>query len=66
MSRIMIKLPGGRYATESEKLCALAWEAMRRNTSYGKLIAGTTVQERAGIIRNYCLKKRRKERRGGG
>lgn len=65
MSRGMIELPGGGYATESEALNALVWEAKRRGTSYGLLVANTTERERAEIIRDYCAEKRKKGRRSG-
>lgn len=65
MSRSMIELPGGGGATESEALSALAREARRRKTSYGKLVAATTERERAEIIRDYCGQQRRKARRRG-
>lgn len=61
----MIELPGGGCATESEALSALAREARRRKTSYGKLVAATTERERAEIIRDYCGQQRRKARRRG-
>ena len=64
MSRNMIELPGGGYATESEALSALAREAKRRKTSYGMLVANTTERERAKIIRDYCAEKRRKRKKG--
>ena len=60
----MVELPGGGCATESEVLSALAREARRRNTSYGLLVANTTERERVEIIRDYCVEKRRKGRRG--
>ena len=63
MSRNMIELPGGGYATESEALSALAREAKRRKTSYGMLVANTTERERAEIIRDYCEEKARNRRR---
>lgn len=65
MGRSMIELPGGGYATENEALSALAREAKRRGTSYGLLVANTTGQEQAEIIRDYCAEKRRKGRRSG-
>ena len=64
MSRNMIELPGGGYATESEALSALAREAKRRKTSYGMLVANTTERERAKIIRDYCADKGRKRKEG--
>ena len=63
MSRNMIELPGGGYATESEALSALAREAKRRKTSYGMLVANTTERERAEIIRDYCADKGRKRKK---
>ena len=65
MSKSMVELPGGGYATESEALSALAREAERRGTSYGLLVASTTERERVEIIRDYCAEKRRKGRRSG-
>ena len=65
MSRNMIELPGGGYATESEALSALAREAKRRKTSYGMLVANTTERERVEIIRDYCAEKWRKGRKKG-
>lgn len=38
----MVELPGGRCATESEAVNALAVEAGRRGVSYGNLVADTT------------------------
>lgn len=64
MSRGMIEMPGGGYATESEALSALAREARRRKTSYGMLVANTTERERAEIIRDYCMDKGRKRKKG--
>ncbi len=55
-----VELPGGWCATESEAISAMVREAKRRNTSYGMLIANTTERERAEIIRDYCVEKRRK------
>lgn len=55
-----VELPGGWCATESETISAMVREAKRRNTSYGMLIANTTERERAEIIRDYCVEKRRK------
>lgn len=63
MGRSMIELPGGGCATDSEALNALAAEAKRRGTTYGLLVANTTGQEQAEIIRDYCGSKRRKGRR---
>ncbi len=63
MSRSMVELSGGGYATESEALSALAREAKRRDITYGKLAASTTEWERDEIIRNYCAKKRKEGRR---
>lgn len=65
MSKGAIVLPSGRCATESEALSALAMEARRRGKSYGMLVAGTTAQERAEIVRNNCAEKRKKGRRSG-
>lgn len=65
MSKGTIVLPSGRCATESEALSALAMEARRRRTSYGMLVAGTTIQERREIVRNNCVDKRKKGRRSG-
>ena len=64
MSRSMIELPGGGYATESEALSALVREAKQRKTSYGQLVASTTEWERAEIIRGYCAEKGRKRKKG--
>ncbi len=58
-----VELPGGGYATESEALSALAREANRRGISYGNLVANTTEQERAEIIRDYCAEKWKKGRK---
>ena len=55
-----VELPGGWCSTESEAISAMVREAKRRNTSYGMLIANTTERERAEIIRDYCVEKRRK------
>lgn len=60
----MVELPGGGCATESEALSALAREAKRRGTSYGHLVANTTERERAEIIWDYCVEKRKKRKRG--
>lgn len=65
MSGSMTELPGGGYAAESEALSALAQEAKRRKTSYGMLVASTTERERAEIIRDYCMEKRKNRRRSG-
>ncbi|MDE6901137.1 MAG: hypothetical protein K2P22_00140 [Lachnospiraceae bacterium] len=61
----MVELPGGGYATDSEALNALAAEARRQGVRYGHLVASTTEWERAEIIRDYCVLKRRKARRSG-
>ena len=42
MSKSMIELESGGYATESEALTALAMEANRRQISYGHLVANTS------------------------
>lgn len=63
MSKSMVELPGGGYATESEALSALAREAGQRKISYGALVASTTERERVEIIRDYCAEKWRKGRK---
>lgn len=60
MSRSMVALPGGGYATEPEALSALAQEAGRRKISYGQLMANTTEIERSTIIRAFCVEKRKR------
>lgn len=64
MSKSMVELPGGGYATESEALSALAREARRRNTIYGLLVANTTERERGEIIQAYCVEKWGKGKKG--
>lgn len=41
------------------ELTALAVEACRRGTSYGRLVAATTPEERREITRRWVEKKRR-------
>lgn len=60
MSRSMVELPGGGCATESEALSALVHEAKERGISYGQLVANTTERERAAMIRDYCVERRKK------
>ena len=63
MSKSMIELGNGRYATENEALTALAIEANRRGISYGHLVADTSGFKREEIVRAYCAQERRKERK---
>ena len=65
MSKNMIELKGGGYATEYEALSALAAEARKRDISYGYLVANTNGCEREEIIRAYCAEKRKKVRKRG-
>lgn len=65
MSKSMIELESGGYATESEALTALAMEANRRQISYGHLVANTSGWEREEIVRAYCAQKRKKGRKKG-
>ena len=46
-----------------EELHALAWEAARRKTSYGKLVAGLTEGEREQIVKDYRVAEK-KENKG--
>lgn len=41
-------------------LMALALEAKRRGTSYGKLVAGTTEKEQEEIVQKYERRARKK------
>ena len=52
------ELPDG--CTESEALSALVREANQRGISYGQLVANTTERERAAMIRDYCVEKRKR------
>jgi hypothetical protein len=61
----LIDLPGGGYATTEESATALELEARRRKISYGRLVGNTTEQERTEIIRQYCVRKRRRGKKGG-
>lgn len=63
MSRIIMELPGGGYAAGADILSAMVWEAGRRGTSYGKLMANTTRNERKEIVCAYCLENWKKEKR---
>lgn len=53
----------GRETRMEEELHALAWEAARRKTSYGKLVAGLTKGERKQIVKDYRTAKK-KENKG--
>ena len=63
MSKSMIELETGGYATEREALTALVIEANSRQISYGHLVANTSGWEREEIVRAYCAQKRRKARK---
>ena len=51
-------MPDG--CTEAEALSAMVREAKRRGISYGQLVANTTERERAEVIRDYCVERRKK------